>query len=44
MGDLTNHAHPYIRINLSGIDHIGGDMFESVPRGEVVLLQVSEKQ
>lgn len=30
--------------NLSGIDHVGGDMFVAVPKGEVVLLQVSEKE
>lgn len=41
---LKKHVDPYININLSGIDHIGGDMFESVPRGEVVLLQVITKQ
>ena len=29
---------------LLGIDHVGGDMFDSVPKGEVVLLQVSAGQ
>lgn len=31
-------------INLSGIDHVGGDMFVSVPKGDAVVLQVSAKQ
>ncbi|KAL1825670.1 trans-anol O-methyltransferase 1 [Daucus carota subsp. sativus] len=31
---VVKHASP-----LPGIDHVGGDMFEAVPKGEVVLLQ-----
>ena len=34
-------SHKVIRYS---IDHIGGDMFKSVPRGVVVPLQVSAKQ
>lgn len=24
-----------------GVDHVGGDMFESVPKGEVIFMKVS---
>jgi len=27
---------------LAGVEHVGGDMFESVPKGDAIFMKVSE--
>lgn len=30
-------------INIAGVDHVGGDMFESVPQGDAIFMKVMSK-
>ena len=30
-----------IKVNFAGVEHVGGDMFESVPQGDAIFLRVS---
>lgn len=33
----------FVLINIAGVDHVGGDMFESVPQGDAIFMKVMSK-
>jgi len=39
---IKKTSNPKNYLVLAGVEHVGGDMFESVPKGDAIFMKVSE--